>query len=42
MLGEMQSFTAPLGDLRVPEPSVGILSLCGVFLFLPRRRRVLH
>lgn len=39
-LGEMQSFTAPLGDLRVPEPSAGIFSLCGVFLFLPRRRRI--
>lgn len=39
-LGEIQSFTAPLGDLRIPEPGAGILSLCGAFLFLTRRRRL--
>lgn len=39
MLGEIQSFTAPLGDLRIPEPSTGILSLCGVCLIVSRRRR---
>ncbi|WP_302013821.1 hypothetical protein [uncultured Akkermansia sp.] len=38
MLGEIQSFTAPLGDLRIPEPSTGILSLCGVCLIVFRRR----
>ena len=38
-LGEIQSFTAPLGDLRIPEPGAGILFLCGSFLALSRRRR---
>lgn len=38
MLGEIQSFTAPLGDLRIPEPSTGILSLCGVCLIVFLRR----
>lgn len=42
MLGEVQSFTAPLGDLRVPEPAAGVLSLCGLFLSLCRRRRILQ
>ena len=41
-LGELQSFTAPLGDLRIPEPGTGILSLCGVFLAVSRRRRILR
>lgn len=41
-LGELQSFTAPLGDLRIPEPGTGILSLCGVFLTVSRRRRILR
>lgn len=38
-LGEIQSFTAPLGDLRIPEPGSGILFLGGSFLALSRRRR---
>ena len=38
-LGEIQSFTAPLGDLRIPEPGAGILFLGGSFLALSRRRR---
>lgn len=38
-LGEIQSFTAPLGDFRISEPGTGILSLSGVLLFLCRRRR---
>lgn len=38
-LGEIQSFTAPLGDLRIPEPGVGILFLGGSCLALSRRRR---
>lgn len=38
-VGEIQGFTAPLGDLRIPEPSTGLLALCGLFLPLWLRRR---
>lgn len=39
-LGEIQSFTAPLGDLKIPEPGAGLLFLCGSLLTLSCRRRV--
>lgn len=38
-VGEIQGFTAPLGDLRIPEPSAVVLLLCGTFLPLRRRKR---
>lgn len=38
-LGEIQGFTAPAGNLGIPEPSIGLLSLCGIFFFLGRRKR---